>query len=592
MTRPSDIPISTPILAFSLRQAVLCGLLALALDVAIGADHVRAVAGGELINPDSYMRFVRLRDILATRSAIDVVARDSSGAGTVLHWSHLLDSLLVLLATPLTIFMGQTEAIRWAGISLGPLAAGALGAAVAWATAPLTDPVFRWSAAVAVMLSVPVVGYAVPGVVHHHVLAALTTVMCAGWAGRVGIQGQPAGIGLGVWAAFGLWLTPEVMPISLLAFGAVGFGWLLKPSEPSWGTGLVAATTSLAVVTTLALAADPPAANPFDAEIDRLSIAWLAFAALAAGAGLGLCLLDRLHVPAPWRASAGLTLVMLAAVTWLASFPAILGGPEGVMNGINPNAFAGISEMQPIRSFQDAALTLSIGVFGMVVAAALAVSRRSCLFAYTAAAIVALLALALLHRRFGTYQACAGAAAVPVAVTMISRRLADRPPVWAALARLSLLLFLYTGPIAAYLLVGAATPAHETANGCEVAHAASLLRPYAGQVVLADVNITPELLYWTAVRTVGSLYHRGSPGYLRLRAAWRSMDTQQVPPAVLATGASLVLFCRGTRRTLLLGDLPPDTLWDQLARNKPPPWLSEVASATNGGFTLYRVTSP
>lgn len=591
MTRPANMPSSSPPNAFSLRQALLCGLLALVLDVAIGTDHLRAVAGGALISPDSYMRLVRLRDMLANHAAIDVVARDSSGVGTVLHWSHLLDSLLVLLAAPLTIVMDQTEAIRWAGVLLGPLAAGALGVAVAWAAAPLTDPAFRWSAAVAVMLSAPVVSYALPGVVHHHVLAALCTVMCAGWAGRVGIQGQPAGVGLGVWAAFGLWLTPEIMPIALLAFGAVGLGWLLQPHEPRWGAGLVAAGTTLAVVTALALAADPPAAHSLDAELDRLSIVWLAFATLTAGAAIGLHLLNHPGVPAPWRASAGIMLVGLAAGTWVASFPAILGGPEGVMNGIHANAFAGISEMQPLRSAQDAALNLSIGLFGMVVAATFAVSCRSLLFAYTAVALAALLALAVLHRRFATYPACAGAAAVPVAVTMISHRLADRPPVWAAFARLSLLVFLYTAPLAAYRLAGAAPP-HATDDACDVTDTVPLLRPYAGQVVLADVNITPELLYRTAVRTVGSLYHRGAPGYLRLRAAWRTTDTGQVPPAVLATGASLVLFCHGAKRSLLVGDLPPGTLWDQLSQDKPPNWMSKIASTIDGGFILYRLTTP
>jgi hypothetical protein len=123
--------------AFSLFQGAICGLLALILDVAIGTPHLRAVAAGEMLNPDSYMRLVRLRDILTAHAAIDVVARDNSGAGTVLHWSHLLDSLLLLLALPLTPVVGQAEALRWAGILLGPLAAASLGIAVAWATAPL-----------------------------------------------------------------------------------------------------------------------------------------------------------------------------------------------------------------------------------------------------------------------------------------------------------------------------------------------------------------------------------------------------------------------------------------------------------------------
>src|SRR6202012_801882 len=187
---------------------------------------------------------------------------------------------LLVIAMPLTPIFGQFEALRWAGILLGPLAAGGLGIAVAWATAPLTDPAFRWSAAVAVILAPPIAGYALPGVVHHHVLATLAAVMCAGWAGRAGSQGWSAGIGLGAWTAFGLWLTPEVMPIALLAFGAAGLGWLLNPREPRWGDAVLAATVIFAVLTALILTADPPRADALDVELDRISIAWLAFAVL------------------------------------------------------------------------------------------------------------------------------------------------------------------------------------------------------------------------------------------------------------------------------------------------------------------------
>ncbi len=245
--------------------------------------------------------------------------------------------------------------------------------------------------------------------------------------------------------------------------------------------------------------------------------------------------------------------------------------------------------MQPIRSFQDAALYLLIGLFGTAVAAALAISRRSWLLAYATVAIIALLALAVLHRRFAAYQACAGAAAVPVAVTLISRHLANSRPPWAVLARLSLLLFVYTAPLAAWRFAStaAADPVPTVASTCNVAQAARFLASYGGQVVLAYVNITPELLYRTNVRTVGSLCHRGAQGYLTLRAAWRTTDTQHVPPAVAVTGASLVLFCRGAKRNFLVGDLPPDTLWDQLARDQPPQWLQQIAATP--AFALYRV---
>jgi hypothetical protein len=82
------------------------------------------------------MRLARLDDRLAAHAPIDVVARDGSGAGTVLYWSHLLDTLLLVLAAPVPPFLGEHEALRWAGVLLGPLSAGLLGMALAWAAAP------------------------------------------------------------------------------------------------------------------------------------------------------------------------------------------------------------------------------------------------------------------------------------------------------------------------------------------------------------------------------------------------------------------------------------------------------------------------
>ncbi|MFZ0020660.1 MAG: hypothetical protein WAL10_25360, partial [Acetobacteraceae bacterium] len=206
---------AAPLPAFPLRQALVCGGIATLVDVAIGAHWLPSVFHGALFNPDSYMRLARLDDILVAHAPIDVVARDGSGAGTVLYWSHLLDTLLLVLAVPLAPFLGEHEALRWAGVLLGPLSAGLLGMALAWAAAPLSEPARRWTAALSGSLAIPVIAYSLPGVVHHHTLVALAGVMCAGWAGRSGFAGARAGRRLGAWACFGLWLSPEVMPIVL-----------------------------------------------------------------------------------------------------------------------------------------------------------------------------------------------------------------------------------------------------------------------------------------------------------------------------------------------------------------------------------------
>src|SRR5690348_8627646 len=103
------------------RQALTCGLLAMLLDVVLAAYRFDVLAHGELVDPDSYMRLVRLDDIVAAHAPLDVVARDASGAGTVLHWSHLLDNLLLLMAAPLAPWLGEHAALHWAGVMLGPL---------------------------------------------------------------------------------------------------------------------------------------------------------------------------------------------------------------------------------------------------------------------------------------------------------------------------------------------------------------------------------------------------------------------------------------------------------------------------------------
>jgi hypothetical protein len=130
---------------------------------------------------------------------------------------------------------------------------------------------------------------------------------------------------------------------------------------------------------------------------------------------------------------------------------------------------------------------------------------------------------------------------------------------------------------------------HPAGKSCSVSHLAGMLAPYAGQVVLANVNDTPELLYRTRILTVGSLYHRGMTAFLRLRAAWRSGPSPTEPAAVAATQASLVLFCPFQNRPLLLQGRPHDTLADRLNSGSVPPWLRLVATDATSGNQLYRV---
>jgi hypothetical protein len=131
----------------------------------------------------------------------------------------------------------------------------------------------------------------------------------------------------------------------------------------------------------------------------------------------------------------------------------------------------------------------------------------------------------------------------------------------------------------------AAADAPGTAE-CSIRTMADRLATYAGEIVLSHVDEAPELLYRTGLLTVGSLYHRNPYGYLRLRAAWESAPGPVVPPAVRATGASLLLVC---------GDaVPPRSGKDQdlyaaLANGSAPPWLEVLLTDPVSHHVLYRV---
>jgi hypothetical protein len=564
-----------------------CWMLGVALDIAVGAPLLRRVAAGALIDPDSYIRLVRLRDILAAHAPLQAVARDASGSGTVLAWSHLLDSLLLLLALPLECCLTETGAIRWAGIALGPIGVGSLCAATAWAFAPVTAPDWRWTTPILACISAPIAAYGVPGVVHHHILIALACVMTAGLAARV-LRHETGGRQAGAWAAFGLWLTPEGMPFVLMAFGLLWVAWITQGPGAA-GRELRAAATVLLLLVAAIVAVDPPAGGPLAADIDRVSIVYVAMALALAMLGWGVCMLDRRPLSSRLRMGLGTAIALMLAGAWLAIFPRVILGPAGLPDPASTQLMlAGIQEMRPVSTPGDALLILGSGALGAAVVLAVALRRRTLPWAYGALCAIALITLGAMHRRFATYSAVMGAGILPMAITLSGQRLSCQSDLLRAADRVALLALFLLTPTVGRIAAIAAQPA-DVRPDCSIRTAQRLLAPYARRVVLADVDETPELLYRTDVLTVGSLYHRNAAAFLRLRAAWRSTDLANEPPSLRATGAAAILICPDYRaQPLAATSVAPSTLRDRLDHGQPPDWL-QLAGHDESGYVLYRI---
>jgi hypothetical protein len=576
------------------RDGIVYFAIAGVIDVVVGLRAFPSVLHGSLVNPDTYMRLVRLRDMLTQHATIDVVARDGGG-GTLLYWSHLIDSLILLLAAPLSLFVGEAQAVHWAALAFGPIGIGLLGVAVAWAMAPFTHRGLRWLAPLLTGLSPEIVGYAVPGEVHHHIPMAVTCVMTAGWALRAPWHGAPAGWAIGAWAVVGIWLTPESTPFILAAFGGLGLFWLLHPESLSLGKAMRSAGTVFLVLIAAALAVDPPFAGYTTAEIDRLSIVYLALGAVVCAVGWSLSSLDRLCLPLLRRNVLGMLVSLVSLGLWFAAFPTILEGPNGLLNAQDTRLFFGvIDEMTPIRTMNDIMFYLIDGLLAAIVTGVIAWRMRSPMWGYAALCAGLTIILGVSHRRFATYPEIVAAAMLPVIASLLHQPLLPRDrPVLTVRRFMAILLFvlLPQGGTLADLLAPHAAQATTAAMECDPRALTRLLLPYAGRVVMTSPNDTPAVLYWSNVLTVGSVSQRNVNAFLRLRAAWRSAPSAEEPPAVQATQAALVLVCPRPGRSMLVAGLPADTLEDRLSALNPPPWLVQVRMTDVSGWILYRVAN-
>jgi hypothetical protein len=566
-----------------LLYALLPALIAFVMSMKALPD----VLSGGLVNPDSYMRLVRLEDALRTDTLGYVVHRDGSGAGTLVHWSHLLDTFLLLIAAPLRLFVDMPGALHAAAVGFGPLCMAGLGLALAWAAAPFVHRRWLWLAPVAAALAASILPYGLAGEAHHHVLLVIVVVMTSGFAVRagVGMTRRYDGLAMGAWAGLGIWLSPESMPFTLMAFGGVWLAWLSSRQDALARTIRESAGGFVTVVVT-AFAVDPPYAGYQAVEIDRISIVYVGLAAAIAAMAVATPVIARLRAS---RLIAGVAVPLLCIASWLVCFPSVMLGPDGLMSVHDTHAMMDIiAEMQPVHGIGDAINYLLAGSIASLALGWLSLSSRSVLLGYAALCSVVAVGLGVMHIRFSAYAAAVAAIMLPILITRFSTCFIDWSEPRQAMVRITVMTAFVLVPFGISL-----TPAQAVTNAplpsCSLGSGASLLADHAGQIVLANPNASPELLYRTHVLTVGSLYHRNVAAFLRLRAAWRSSPSDTEPAAVRATQASLVLFCPSPIRSMLVADAPADTLLDRLNQGQVPPWLHRLSEDPQSGTVLYEV---
>lgn len=545
--------------------------------------NAQGVFEGKLIDTDSYARLSRIEAMLEAGRVLPYTPRDNGGLNIPLHWTHLLDAMIVLLMLPLRLFFPLQEALRLAGAALGPVST-AMVAAAAFQAVRMAAGSGRQAITVAVLaaLAPGIVAYGAFGRADHHVvLAAIAVIMPAlTYVAGAGRRGLTTVAMAGAVGGLGGWISPEALLLMPFAWGIAA----LRDVEAERRVGpraLAFAGGHLAVML-LAWLIDPPAGGRFAVDVDRLS---MPFVQLAAGMFVVPLVLRR-YTPAvasPWLASilAGATLTLPLAI-WSVYYAGVAKAPGGVLTrGATERVWQHVAELQPATSLENLALLIACPALVLAVSlGALLWRTRTPMTLLLAAFATNLLYMGVKHIRFAMYLELAAVVALGVVIEVVLRR--DAARAW-RLALVTAWLGLLVGPYA----LSSALPSQKGANrqegSCDPRPLTRELAPLAGRIVLTAFSDAPEVLYFTRVITVAGPYHRAEQQIMRSMDAFdEAKFAGTMPASFAATNATAVLICTRDRAK-------PDTLAAALKEGRPPDWLVERPLEPRSGYRLYLV---
>ncbi len=571
--------------------AILPVWLCVSAILALASPHL---AAGRFPDADDVMRLVQVRDLMAGQDWYDLHQyRVNPPAGTLMHWSRLVDLPLAGMIALLSVFLSPSAAefvavFSWPLLLLlvtmlivGRLASERFGPGIALLAAAL-------------FVLVPMVpAQFQPLRIDHHGWQILT-VAAALWAV---FRPDPARGGLiaGLAMATGLMISLETVVMAAGFAVLLTWRWLADDAGRVWLVRyLQGLAGGLAVLFLLSRGLVDLAAH-----CDVIAPAHLGlFAVAAAGAtALGAAApRSRLAVLAGLAAS-GLAGIALMGLT----SPACLASPfAGLDPLVRDQWYLRVTEGLPLwrrtpseavpaalQSLLALAITLHQALRGEA-------SRRRWWGEYAAVLLVATLA------GFATFRSIAFAgmiATIPLAwlvarVLTFWRSDARLPLRFAAVAALLPALMPAAFIVPLLSLMVAPSSSEIRASGCRIHKNAILIDRLPPGIVFAPLDSGPDLLLRTRHSIVASGHHRAGPGMRDVIAAFTG-DAQTARARIMANRATYVMACTdileiaGYRKA---GG--PDSLAARLTAGKAPEWLEPVDLGGPETLRLWRVVRP
>ncbi|GAA0599295.1 hypothetical protein GCM10009416_41760 [Craurococcus roseus] len=574
-------------------------------------------ATGLLVDSDSWTRVQRVLDLRQGAGWFDeTVLRLDAPSGLSLHWTRLLDVMILLPALALESALGLAprDAVLLAGAWVCPVLHGACVAAAVHAARALwtgTGPVL----AGLLVAGNPVVGgYSGFGRADHHTLILLAELLALGAAVRAAAwpaDARGAAWRAGAFGGLGVWVSPEALLVAAPVLAGFGVLWVAEGARGLPPGGAAAQGLRASLGFTLAVAAgvlcEHPPSGWLGGEYDKVSAQHVLIGALAA-AVFGAA--RRVAGGPARRAAMGGAAAAVAAGVLLLLRPHALNASLASVDHGAARFISMVSEMRPVDLspvsglLGDAPVALAATPAALLVLALAAPGWRR--EGRLAAAVPLGLALAatlpatLLHRRFAldlAAPACLLAAGLPVLALGLRR-----PELRPAMALLGMAVAFGTPLLA--LLGAAVAPARDASQSvafreeCGATALAatgrrdrSTVAPgSADPVLLANtINTGPELAWRTPFRLVGAPYHRGGGAITDTFAFFDATDDAAARAIAERRRASLVLLCAPWPNEEAAA---ASLLW-RLRRGEAPEWMAPVdLPGAPAGVRLFEVRPP
>jgi len=592
-----------------------------ALQVMTIATGLSPIREGLLLDTDSYMKLVRIEQLLTSGDWYDArIARSNSPIGETWPWTRLFDSLVILLAAPLLPFMDLRSALFWSGAAVSPLLMLMTAGAMIWAARPLLSESAQTERGLvaALTLTQPAIfGYAVAGRADHHVLfmlifvslfGAMMHALRAGEAGDRKAALRYAALAGGL-AGLGVWASIELLVGAAACAAALGLAWLLRGGP--WLRANLAYAAAFFGAIAVALVIERPLANIPAAESDRISILHLALSGGLVGVWLVIGRLGRNRLERPRARIALAAAVALAIFTVLAlAFPQLLAGP---LAEVDPRIvkiwMERVNEMRPLwpSTFADTPHLLrylGLGVIALpfLIWSLIAEPHHPAWLCRVGLALgmVAAVPVALAFKRFAPFaELLFSLALCELLWRLFTRTERLRSVVIRVLTRAVAIAVLFVAPLtaAAFLESRPTAAGNESTGDCSSKAIAPLLADPRGEfgqrplTILTSIDLGPELLYRTPHRVIATPNHRNANGiYDTYKALSGSADTAR--QIAYDRRVDLVLLCRAQGESdIYAGIAGAEGLYEQLQRGQPPDWLAPVTlpDTVSTRFLLFRV---